>query len=94
MLDRGGRIDLLIIDFAMPEMNGAELLRRVRKLRPGLPALMVTGYVKDRASLEGRGRGVRKPFPLATLGARVRELLGLTPGAPHSRAEAATQRPR
>ena len=92
MLDRGDRIDLLLVDFAMPEMDGAELLRRVRRLLPGLPALMVTGYVKDRASLDAvEVEVLRKPFALATLGARVRELLGLTPGAPHSRAGAAAR---
>jgi CheY-like chemotaxis protein len=69
----------------MPEMDGAELLRRVRMLRPGpgIPALMVTGYVKDRASLDALDVEVlRKPFPL---GARVRDLLGLTQEAPHPR---------
>ena len=77
----------------MPEMDGAELLRRVRRLLPGLPALMVTGYVKDRASLDAvEVEVLRKPFALATLGARVRELLGLTPEAPHSRAGAALGR--
>ena len=41
---------------------------------------MVTGYVKDRASLDAvEVEVLRKPFALATLGARVRELLGLTP---------------
>jgi CheY-like chemotaxis protein len=90
ILQRGGRIDLLLVDFAMPEMDGAELLRRVRKLRPGIPALMVTGYVKDRASLEAvEVEILRKPFPLAALGARVRDLLGLTQEVPHPRAEAA-----
>src|SRR3954447_11331316 len=80
MLDRGDRIDLLLVDFAMPEMDGAELLRRVRRLLPGLPALMVTGYVKDGGSRDAvEVEVLRKPFALATLGARVRELLGLTP---------------
>ena len=92
MLDRGDRIDLLLVDFAMPEMDGAELLRRVRWLRPDLPALMVTGYVKDRESLDAvEVEVLRKPFPLAALGARVRELLGLTPGATHSRAGTAAR---
>jgi CheY-like chemotaxis protein len=92
MLDRGGRIDLLLVDFAMPEMDGAELLRCVRQRRPGLLALMVTGYVKDRASLDAvEVEVLRKPFQLAVLGARVRELLGLTPEAPHSHAGAAVE---
>lgn len=84
LLQRGGRIDLLLADFAMPEMDGAELLRRARETRPGIPALMITGYVKDRAGLDALEVDVlRKPFPLAALGARVRELLRLASEAPH-----------
>jgi signal transduction histidine kinase len=90
LLQRGTRIDLLLVDFAMPEMDGAELLRRVRQLRPGVPALMVTGYVRDRTSLDALDIEIlSKPFPLAALGARVRDLLGLTPEAPHPRTETA-----
>jgi signal transduction histidine kinase/CheY-like chemotaxis protein len=86
LLDGGGRIDLLLVDFAMPEMDGAELLRRVRQIRPGLPALMVTGYIKDRASLDALDVAVlHKPFPLAVLGARIHELLGLLHNRPGPR---------
>jgi signal transduction histidine kinase len=89
LLDGGGRIDLLLVDFAMPEMDGAELLRRARQRRPGLPALMVTGYVKDRASLDAiEVEVMRKPFPLAALGARVRKLLGLPHDGPGAQAGA------
>ena len=64
----------------------------MRWLRPDLPALMVTGYVKDRESLDAvEVEVLHKPFPLATLGARVRELLGLTTGATHSRAGTAAR---
>ena len=36
--------DLLIVDFAMPEMNGAEVVREVRKVRPDVPVILATGY--------------------------------------------------
>ena len=92
LLQHGGRIDLLLVDFVMPEMDGAELLRRVRALRPGIPALMVTSFVRDRASLDALDVEVlRKPFALAALGARVRELLGVMTEAPHPHAGTAPQ---
>lgn len=38
------KIDLLITDYAMPGMNGLELARKARELRPHLPVLLATGY--------------------------------------------------
>ncbi|WP_375409887.1 response regulator [uncultured Methylobacterium sp.] len=68
MLDRGpaDEIDLMVVDFAMPGMNGAEVAREAKLRRPGLPALFVTGYA-DTAALRQSGevsedRVVQKPF--------------------------------
>lgn len=70
------RIDLLLADFAMPGMNGAELIRRAREARPGLPVLLVTGYVDDAHLGSLDVEILRKPIRLADLGTRVCELLG------------------
>lgn len=40
-----GAIDLLLCDLLLPQMDGAELVTRVRVLRPGLPTLLVSGTV-------------------------------------------------
>jgi CheY-like chemotaxis protein len=62
LLDRES-IDLMIIDFAMPGMNGAEVAHRVQAMRPTLPILFVTGFA-DRTALEGVSEAyiVGKPF--------------------------------
>ncbi len=39
-------IDAVIADFAMPRMNGAELARQLRTLRPDLPVLFMTGFAE------------------------------------------------
>ena len=43
--DPGG-FDLLISDYAMPRISGAELVRQLRAERPGMPALIITGYAE------------------------------------------------
>jgi signal transduction histidine kinase/CheY-like chemotaxis protein len=77
-LDRLRReaVDLLVVDFVMPEMDGVEVLRRARAEHPRLAALLVTGYAKNGTLPENLDIGVlRKPFRLAELGARIDELL-------------------
>lgn len=61
LLQGGAEADALITDFAMPGMNGAEVVRNVRTLRPGMPALIVTGYA-DTPDLGEAVRLLRKPF--------------------------------
>lgn len=45
-LQAGQDIDLMITDFAMPGMNGAQLALEARRLRPHLPILLATGYAE------------------------------------------------
>jgi len=44
ILRSGREIDLVITDYSMPEMNGAQFAKAARKLRPALPILLATGY--------------------------------------------------
>ena len=36
--------DVVVTDFKMPQMDGAELASRIRARRPDLPILLITGY--------------------------------------------------
>ena len=70
------RYDLVIVDFAMPGMDGAAVIREARKLRPDVKFLMVTGY-SDSESVAAACPDtavLRKPFDNETLRALVFEL--------------------
>ena len=74
LLARDRRFDLLVIDFAMPMMNGGQLAAKVTKLWPAAPILFVTGYVENDALRPWADRGyatVRKPFSARDLAAAV-----------------------
>jgi CheY-like chemotaxis protein len=61
--DRG--FDLLLIDFAMPLMNGGQLAAEITRMWPEAPILFVTGYVENDALRPWANRGygtVQKPF--------------------------------
>jgi CheY-like chemotaxis protein len=69
--------DLLIIDFAMPGMNGAETAQAMRRRNARLPILFLSGFA-DSAALEaavGEAPILRKPFRPFELAAAVRTAL-------------------
>ena len=66
-----GRLDIVVTDLGMPDMDGYELGRRLREERPGLPILYVSGY----GDAEGAGPILRKPFAPDVLVREVGELL-------------------
>jgi CheY-like chemotaxis protein len=76
LLDKRKKVDLAVIDFAMPAMSGAELARHVRERLPTLPVLFVTGFA-ERDALSGIGDRyvVSKPFLSGDLAEKVRHAL-------------------
>ena len=71
LLEEDDGIGILVTDFAMPGMTGADLTRLARRHRPDLPVLIVTGYA-EKAVLQDLGAepGIRilsKPIPPSTL---------------------------
>jgi len=75
---REHRPDLVIVDFAMPGMSGAEVARQVREIDGALPILIVTGFAESAQldALDGIDVGVlRKPFDGQDLLGRAAELI-------------------
>ncbi|GFO59709.1 hypothetical protein GMST_20340 [Geomonas silvestris] len=76
----GERIDLLVSDVVMPEMNGPELYERILKHHPQLPVLYISGYtgnvVLHKSPLELETGFLTKPFTLEQFLERIRGLLG------------------
>ncbi len=72
------RVDLLLIDLAMPDMSGREVARRLRRSRPNLKVLHVTGYSSPHLREEAGESPIelfQKPFDGRALARRVREVL-------------------
>jgi CheY-like chemotaxis protein len=76
LLARNGPVDLLVVDMAMPGMNGVELIRRAREQHPGLKAMLVTGYADVAAFSPAENDLVlQKPYRLERLAETVAEAL-------------------
>ena len=69
----GGNIDILVVDYAMPELNGIEVIKAARETRPDLAIVLTTGYAQGevlRDRLE-RVTLLNKPFRAQELGAAI-----------------------
>lgn len=74
------RIDLAVIDLVLgDEFDGVETFKQMIALRPGQPAVLVSGFADLARIVEARKLGVRqsiqKPYTTETLGAAVRSAL-------------------
>jgi CheY-like chemotaxis protein len=65
------RFRLLLCDFRMPEMDGAEFIRLARIVQPGLPAILITAFANDAEVARAVGHGevtvLPKPVPMDAL---------------------------
>jgi len=62
--------DIILLDIRMPEMNGLETLREIKKLDPDVRVIMITGFdvgdLARQALEEGAEALFRKPLDVAT----------------------------
>ena len=76
---KGGQIDLVIFDVQLPDMDGREACKLLRKSGFKSPIIMLTGNVSDADMILGLDSGandyVTKPFKFAVLLARIRAQL-------------------
>jgi PAS domain S-box-containing protein len=78
-------VDLMITDFSMPGMNGAQLAEAAHKLRPDMPILLATGYAEIPKGSNVDLPRLGKPYSQAQLAREIGRLLANghdRPGAP------------
>ena len=76
-------IDLVITDLVMPKMDGIDFVQQLRKVRPDVPVIVVSGstsnimerYGIDTIQVPGADASLPKPFKGVDLVAQIRELL-------------------
>ncbi len=74
-----GGIGLLLTDVVMPKMNGRQLAGLLQERWPSLKTLLMSGYIDDSVFQLGSEEAqsfLQKPFKLAALASRIRDILG------------------
>jgi signal transduction histidine kinase/CheY-like chemotaxis protein len=68
ILKRGTPIDILFTDIVMPNgMNGIDLAREARRLRPGIRVLLASGYSRERSNADEDMAFIAKPYHMPEL---------------------------
>jgi CheY-like chemotaxis protein len=75
------QIHLILTDYVMPEMNGIELLKKIREKSNSLPVIIMTAYVKNDLLLNlirlNCSSIIEKPFTLRKLNDAIQKCLGI-----------------
>ena len=73
------RIDLVIVDLIMPEMDGGQLFDRIRQMHATIPILLSSGYAINGKATEIIDKGcngfIQKPFDLSELSQKIRKIM-------------------
>jgi len=78
ILEREGKVDLMISDVVMPTMDGPTTVRAARKLHADLPILFISGYAEEqlRKSIDIPNVSfLAKPFSVQQLAETVRDVM-------------------
>jgi signal transduction histidine kinase/ActR/RegA family two-component response regulator len=77
ILRSGRAVDLVITDYSMPEMNGAQLAKAVREIQPDVPILLATGYAELPSGLGADLPRIGKPYQQDQLAAKIKKVLSV-----------------
>jgi DNA-binding NtrC family response regulator len=70
--------DIMITDIDMPDMNGLELTRKVKRIKPDMDVIIMTGFIDNssygKAIEAGASDFIKKPFTLKELALRINTL--------------------
>ena len=80
----GAGVDVVVSDYNMPEMNGMELAEAVRRVLPGVPVVITSGFISDEMRQQAQALGVallQKEYTLERLPGLVHAVLGAGEGA-------------
>ncbi|HIJ80638.1 MAG TPA: GAF domain-containing protein [Desulfuromonadales bacterium] len=72
------KLDLLMTDVVMPEMNGRTMAEIIRRSRPGIKVLFVSGHAPEQIALDISAFGnnyIEKPYSMEKLGERLKQML-------------------
>jgi signal transduction histidine kinase/ActR/RegA family two-component response regulator len=88
VVDREGEwIDLAILDYAMPGMNGSQVASEIRQRHASMPIIFLTGFVHMEAMKElGAETIIQKPFSEGELAKRIPAVLSAAQALAHAKA--------
>ncbi len=76
--------DIMVLDLLLPDMEGYEVVRRMRSSRVETPVLILSGLTRPQAKVKGFGMGaddyITKPFDKAELVARIQAVIRRSKG--------------
>ena len=87
-VEKGGSLDILLLDYVMPRLSGAEVLQRIREFLPARArVVLISGHTEMVESMDLKGLGVEtflpKPLDLQQLDAVLSDFCGeRRPGFP------------
>ncbi len=73
-----GEFDLVLSDVVMPAMDGPTMARGIRRVKPGIPILFMSGYAEEQLRNQidiANMHFIPKPFSVQQIGAKVAEVL-------------------
>lgn len=84
MACQGRPLDLVILDYHLPDMGGLEVMRKLKSIYPGAEVIMASGFFsnreKEQLTAGGAGGFLDKPFRLGELRARIEGILAKRSG--------------
>ena len=74
-----GNYDIVLLDLILPDISGLDILKEIRKMRPRLPVIILTGFATIRSAVEatkiGASEFITKPYNLEELEGTIRKCI-------------------